>query len=51
MGNEQPTLLDQFAMAALTGLLANPNTSLNYAALAQVAYNIAFNMKIERSKQ
>jgi len=52
MNNEQPTLLDQFAMAALTGLLANPdNTKQSHNVIVQKANDIAYLMAIESSKQ
>jgi hypothetical protein len=40
MGWSQPSLRDQFAMAALTGLLANPDAA-KYKDRAEVAYNYA----------
>ena len=49
--DEQPTLLDQFAMAALTGLLMNNSNNYSAATMAQVACNLAFLMTVERGKQ
>lgn len=45
---ENPTLRDQFAMAALTGLLANPNDRAPYDDVVAYAYNIADKMLVVR---
>lgn len=44
-------LLDQFAMSALAGLLANPHSNKDDAALARSAYQMARAMMAERSKE
>jgi hypothetical protein len=45
--NETPTLRDQFAMAALTGLLAAPNVEL-WIDVSKQAYAIADDMLAAR---
>ena len=49
----QPTLRDLFAMAALQGLLANPETNLDYGrkTYADLAYNHADDMLEARKKK
>ena len=44
------TLRDQFAMAALTGLLSDPGTKYNADRLAKNAYDIADAMLAERER-
>ena len=46
---ERPTLRDQFAMAALTGLLADYNGT-NWKGMANTSYAIADAMMKERNK-
>lgn len=48
---EQPTLRDQFAMAALTGYLANPNRVGWFGEVAESAYMQADAMMLERDKK
>jgi hypothetical protein len=48
--NEKCDLRDQFAMAALTGLLANPDAA-KYKDRAEVAYNYADAMLKAREKK
>jgi hypothetical protein len=62
MNDEKATLLDQLAMAALTGLLANPDYLKSAALIAQqkgrllneevaaAAYGIAMSLKFERER-
>jgi hypothetical protein len=49
----QPTLRDLFAMAALQGVLANPETNLDYGRItyADLAYNHADDMLEARKKK
>ena len=49
----QPTLRDLFAMAALQGVLANPETNLDYGRMtyADLAYNHADDMLEARKKK
>lgn len=49
--SERPTLRDQFAMAAMTGMLANPNNGGTYELLAEAAYGYADAMLAERAKE
>ena len=47
---EPPTLRDQFAMAALTGMATHPETFNNPGEFAQAAYNIADAMMDRRDR-
>ncbi len=51
--NDQKSLRDEFAMAALTGLIANGKTDpeeYTYEFIAMVAYKFADRMLAERKK-
>jgi len=53
LAHEKAALLDQFAMAALTGSMANPAMSLTdetRATAAEWAYKVARKMMEERNK-
>jgi len=53
LAHEKTALLDQFAMAALTGIMANPTMGLTdetRATAAEWAYKVARKMMEERNK-
>lgn len=48
--SDEMTMRDRFAMAALQGLLACPNTMGDHAKFAKAAYQLAATMLAERSR-